>query len=121
MEAALGLDDGSCMPGLGSVAPGGAGGRRWSWWQHPACRPRVSASSADDFVSWFMYHKRRYTGSLERRAHSPDTGECARHLSRVGAWPCGSQTAWKCARTAPTQGFQPSRRKHVPITHTTMN
>ena len=46
----------------------------------PACR---SASSADDFVSWFMYHKRRYTGSLERRAHSSYTGECARYLSRV--------------------------------------
>ena len=66
MEAAAGLDDGPCMSGFGSVAPGGAGSRRWSWWQHPACRPRVSASSADDFVSWFMYHKRRCTDCLTR-------------------------------------------------------
>jgi hypothetical protein len=37
MEAAAGLDDSPYMPDLGSVAPGGAGGRRWSWCQHPAC------------------------------------------------------------------------------------
>ena len=66
MEAAAGLDDGPCMPGLGSVALGGAGGRRWSWCQPPACRRRVSASSADDFVSWFMYHERRCSDCLTR-------------------------------------------------------
>ena len=83
MEAAAGLDDGPCMTGLGSVALGGAGGRRWSWCQPQACRRHVSASSANDFVSWFMYHERRCSDCLTHRAHSPDTGECARHLSRV--------------------------------------
>ena len=51
MEAAARLDGGPCMPDLGSVAPGGAGGRRWSWWQHPACRRRALGFLADDLVS----------------------------------------------------------------------
>ena len=57
MEAASGLDDGSCMPGLGSVAPGGAGGRRWSWWHHPACRRRALGFLADDLVSAERYQQ----------------------------------------------------------------
>ena len=51
MEAAVGLDDGPCMSGLGSVALGGAGGRRWSWWHHPACRRRALSFFADELVS----------------------------------------------------------------------
>jgi hypothetical protein len=51
MEAVAGLDDGPFMPGLGSVAPGGAGDRRWSWCQPPACRRRVSGIFADDLSS----------------------------------------------------------------------
>ena len=57
MEAASGLDDGSCMPGLGSVAPGGAGGRRWSWCHHPACRRRALGFLADDLVSAARYQQ----------------------------------------------------------------
>ena len=55
MEAAAGLDDGPCMPGLGSVALGGAGSRRWSWWHHPACRRRALGFFADDLVSAARY------------------------------------------------------------------
>ena len=55
MEAAARLDDRPYMPGLGSVAPGGAGGRRWSWWQHPACR---LGFLADDLVSTPRYPHR---------------------------------------------------------------
>ena len=57
MEAAAGLDDGPCMPGLGSVALGGAGGRRWSWWHHPACRRRALGFLADDLVSAERYQQ----------------------------------------------------------------
>ena len=55
MEAAAGLDDGPCMPGLGPVALGGAGGRRWSWWHHPACRRRALGFFADELVSAARY------------------------------------------------------------------
>ena len=58
MEAAARLDGGPCMPDLGSVAPGGAGGRRWSWWQHPACRRRALGFLADDLVSAPRYPHR---------------------------------------------------------------
>ena len=57
MEAAAGLDDVPCMPDLGSVAPGGAGGRRWSWCQHPACRRRALGFLADDLVSAERYQQ----------------------------------------------------------------
>ena len=63
MEAAAGLDDGPCMSGLSSVAPGGAGGRRWSWCHHPACRRRALGFLADDLVSAPRYpHRVPMTG-----------------------------------------------------------
>ena len=68
MEAAAGLDDGPCMPGLGSVALGGAGGRRWSWCQPPACRRRALGFFADDLVSAAgTRHLFATTGSRARR------------------------------------------------------
>ena len=76
MEAAAGLDDGPCMPGLGSVALGGAGGRRWSWWHHPACRRRALGFLADDLFSALRYPQIvATTGSRARR--TPQTPVCA--------------------------------------------
>ena len=48
---------------------------------------------------------------LTRWPHSPDTRECGQHLSRVVPCSPGTAHAHFCARTAPTQGFQPSPRK----------
>ena len=84
MEAAAGLDDAPCMPGLGSVAPGGAGGRRWSWWQHPACRRRALGFLADDLVSAAgTRHLVATTGSRARR--TPRTPVCASSTCPVSA------------------------------------
>ena len=55
MEAAAGLDDGPYMPDLGSVAPGGAGGRRWSWCQHPACLGDALGFFADELMRTIRY------------------------------------------------------------------
>ena len=55
MEAAAGLDDVPCMPDLGSVAPGGAGGRRWSWCQHPACLGDALGFFADELMRTIRY------------------------------------------------------------------
>ena len=119
MEAALGLDGGSCMPGLGSVAPGGAGGWRWSWWHHPPCLGDAHGFFADELFC--AAGTRHLVATADSRAGHTQwvsvsvPGTCPVSLRAV----YGTAHCAQCARTAPTQGFQPSRRTNEPITHAT--